>query len=412
MTNSPISAANVAAALPDEPSTLLSHGVRRPKLIRLNQQPRFRLPEPEPAAKARPTEGAERPGRSLTAEPAPPGQQLPEQPLPLPAPADPQLANLPAETGPRGGNPAGLAGSDPVVSAVAEGASLATPGPAGNAEAKTDEPGLADPAEAAGDRASSARTRWEDSRRSAEPAAQQAARAEAAAQQAQALQAQGLGGLALQTSGLALAHPASSGAGSARSHPAPPQPGSAAAQPGARAEQRSPASGQGDAGTARKGSSSPQMLPFRLDGAQGMPSAREGAGARPAQSAGQPQAGQPAEAMAPADIRVAPGRDAALNVSIAAGSPELRDRISAAEGELRAELARIGTDVDMIQVELRGDSSAQSGEAWAGREAGGADAQGAGVQGAGAQGAQGFETFGPWPEEDRRSDADSASDAL
>jgi hypothetical protein len=59
----------------------------------------------------------------------------------------------------------------------------------------------------------------------------------------------------------------------------------------------------------------------------------------------------------PADILIAPTGPAAggLDVTIAAATPDLRDRLSAATAELQAELSAIGAEVDAIRVELRAD---------------------------------------------------------
>jgi hypothetical protein len=59
----------------------------------------------------------------------------------------------------------------------------------------------------------------------------------------------------------------------------------------------------------------------------------------------------------PADVLVARGEapSAGLDVTIAAATPDLRDRFRAAVGELQAELTSIGTEVDAIRVELRAD---------------------------------------------------------
>lgn len=76
----------------------------------------------------------------------------------------------------------------------------------------------------------------------------------------------------------------------------------------------------------------------------------------------------------PADIRISTPGDQALQVTLVAASPELRDRIAAGRSELRADLARVGAEVDLISVELRpqpGASSAQAGHSQQGSEWGG-----------------------------------------
>lgn len=91
----------------------------------------------------------------------------------------------------------------------------------------------------------------------------------------------------------------------------------------------------------------PGLQAFRLEPANPLPSV---AGpTRPAAST--------MESQQPADILVDTGRmpDARLDVTIAAATPDLRDRLRAASDELRAELAEIGTGVDAIRVELRSD---------------------------------------------------------
>jgi hypothetical protein len=77
-----------------------------------------------------------------------------------------------------------------------------------------------------------------------------------------------------------------------------------------------------------------------------METARAQASAQPAPLAESPQA--------PADVLLHTGRADGLSITLAAGSPLMRDRLAAASGELHADLARIGTEVEAIRVELRG----------------------------------------------------------
>lgn len=78
----------------------------------------------------------------------------------------------------------------------------------------------------------------------------------------------------------------------------------------------------------------------------------------------------PGEAPLPADILVAGagGGTAGLDVTIAAATPELRDRFRAATDELLADLAAIGTEVDAIRVELRGELADGGSGAGAGED--------------------------------------------
>jgi hypothetical protein len=62
--------------------------------------------------------------------------------------------------------------------------------------------------------------------------------------------------------------------------------------------------------------------------------------------------------ISPADVIIGAGQIDGIAVTIAAGSPELRDRFRSAAGDLHAELARLGTEVDSIRVALRAGMSA------------------------------------------------------
>jgi hypothetical protein len=97
------------------------------------------------------------------------------------------------------------------------------------------------------------------------------------------------------------------------------------------------------------------------------PSAAE-AGAAAADPAMQPQG--------PADVIIGAGQTEGIAVTIAAASPELRDRFRSAAGDLHADLARLGTEVDSIRVALRAGMSADdlgSGQAGGAGQAGGED---------------------------------------
>lgn len=60
----------------------------------------------------------------------------------------------------------------------------------------------------------------------------------------------------------------------------------------------------------------------------------------------------------PADVIIGAGQTEGIAVTIAAASPELRDRFRSAAGDLHADLARLGTEVDSIRVALRAGMSA------------------------------------------------------
>lgn len=83
------------------------------------------------------------------------------------------------------------------------------------------------------------------------------------------------------------------------------------------------------------------------------------------------------EAPQPADVLIAQGTGGAggLDVTIAAATAALRDRFRASAGELQADLAAIGAEVDAIRVELRGDPA----DGGLGPDAGGGSADGAGA---------------------------------
>jgi hypothetical protein len=106
--------------------------------------------------------------------------------------------------------------------------------------------------------------------------------------------------------------------------------------------------------------SGPQLPPLRLDPAPPSPPAR-GLKADGAAVQATPQPGIPP---APADIRISAPGEQALQVTLVAGTPDLRDRLAAARPDLRADLARVGAEVDLIAVDLRaapGDAGDGSG---------------------------------------------------
>lgn len=127
--------------------------------------------------------------------------------------------------------------------------------------------------------------------------------------------------------------------------------------------------------TARRDRSADQPAPpaFRLDGAGasgGPASAMRGSPGPGAALSGLPGRDMPVDASGPADILIAQGGagSGGLDVTIAAATPDLRDRFRATADELQAELSAIGTDVDAIRVELRGELADGGGRA--GDEAG------------------------------------------
>lgn len=60
----------------------------------------------------------------------------------------------------------------------------------------------------------------------------------------------------------------------------------------------------------------------------------------------------------PADVIIGAGRADGIAVTIAAATPDLRDRFRSAAGDLHAELTSLGTEVDSIRVALRAGMSA------------------------------------------------------
>lgn len=114
---------------------------------------------------------------------------------------------------------------------------------------------------------------------------------------------------------------------------APRATAAAAAQPAQRREASAP--------------SSPAPGGFRLE-----PAGRTAGPAPSARAERAPVfAPEPAQ---PADVLIGPGMGG-LEVTIAAATPDLRDRFRAATGDLEAELSAIGAEVDAIRVELRGE---------------------------------------------------------
>ncbi|TPE60144.1 flagellar hook-length control protein FliK [Sandaracinobacter neustonicus] len=123
----------------------------------------------------------------------------------------------------------------------------------------------------------------------------------------------------------------------------------------------------------------PQLPPLRMEAEAPHRPAAEPATATPATPTVASAA--PATPAPPADIRISTPGEQALQVTIVAGSSDLRDRISAARPELRADLARVGAEVDLISVELRpapGPSSAQANPSQQGSDGPGKQANGGG----------------------------------
>ncbi|PZU49894.1 MAG: hypothetical protein DI568_04535 [Sphingomonas sp.] len=116
--------------------------------------------------------------------------------------------------------------------------------------------------------------------------------------------------------------------------------------------------------------SGPQLPPLRLES----DAPRHPQQARPADMPAPPNAPATTTASAlatPADIRISTPGEQALQVTLVAANPDLRDRISSARSELRADLARVGAEVDLISVELRpqpGASSANTGQSQQGSD--------------------------------------------
>lgn len=112
------------------------------------------------------------------------------------------------------------------------------------------------------------------------------------------------------------------------------------------------------------------------------------------------------EPLQPADILIAPGGPGAggLEVTIAAATPDLRDRFRAATGELQDELAAIGAEVDAIRVELRSD--------WADGSAGAGDRSAPEGEAGGGETAGADMSWGTGNAMLRLEDADQAADAL
>ena len=108
----------------------------------------------------------------------------------------------------------------------------------------------------------------------------------------------------------------------------------------------------------------PQLPPLRLETPHSQPPPARGAAAADAVVQAIPPAAPATPPPAPADIRISAPGEQALQVTLVTGSPDLRDRLTAARPDLRADLARVGAEVDLIAVELRtvpGEAGAGSG---------------------------------------------------
>lgn len=117
----------------------------------------------------------------------------------------------------------------------------------------------------------------------------------------------------------------------------------------------------------RPSAPAPQLPPLRMESTP-----PTGAPPQPisASAAQRPAAIQPPSAPPPpADIRISAPAEQALSITLVAASPDLRDRIAAARPELRADLTRIGAEVDLIAVELRGPQAASGSDTCAGSSA-------------------------------------------
>jgi hypothetical protein len=146
--------------------------------------------------------------------------------------------------------------------------------------------------------------------------------------------------------------------------------------------------GQGGAPPGRTAARDRQILPIRLDASHAFGPADTTANVAP-KDASTSRANVAGAATAPADVRIVQGRADALDVTISAASPALRDRIAAAEGELRSDLGRIGAEVDRIHVELRRDGTALSALSAGGSASGTDTDQSLGNAGQGSQGQDG-----------------------
>ena len=122
---------------------------------------------------------------------------------------------------------------------------------------------------------------------------------------------------------------------------------------------------RGGAASPPAGQASVQMPPFRMEAAPAPPQAAvpgaviSGNAASPgAFAAFAPDMAGDTPLHTPDVVVELVGADA-LDVTISAATPESLDRLSAAEPELRHELARLGAEVEAIRVELRADSGSE-----------------------------------------------------
>jgi hypothetical protein len=115
-----------------------------------------------------------------------------------------------------------------------------------------------------------------------------------------------------------------------------------------------------------QGQGQPQMPPFRMESQAGGLQQREPFA--PAAAALE-QAGTGHADIGPADVIIGAGPTDSIAVTIAAATPDLRDRFRSVAGDLHAELTSLGTEVDSIRVALRAGMSADDpGSGQTGRE--------------------------------------------
>lgn len=150
----------------------------------------------------------------------------------------------------------------------------------------------------------------------------------------------------------------------------------------------------------------PATTAFRME-----PAGRT-AGPAPSGRAERAPAQAPEPAM-PADVLVGRGAEG-LEVTIAAATPDLRDRFRAATGDLEAELSAIGAEVDAIRVELRAELADGGGGAGADARDRGGDLSGGDLSGGEgpAGGQQGMDRIAEGevgPAETARGEADAAA---
>lgn len=149
----------------------------------------------------------------------------------------------------------------------------------------------------------------------------------------------------------------------AGSPPVSPETGAESRQPSTRRDDRAPQRTAGAQASAAQ--AAPQMPPFRMEAPLPPPqlpdasAVREGA-ATPAgaSTALAPDMAADATPHTPDVVVELVGADA-LDVTISAATPDSLDRMSAAEPELRHELARLGAEVEAIRMELRPEAGSE-----------------------------------------------------